>query len=89
LKLTFKSIRFVVFDKEQIPVNENEEERKLREKTERRVGYLLNLKNIKLNFFLLSFPPIGQTEMTLFGDPRDETERADRLMGWYASYVKN
>ncbi len=89
LKLTFKSIRFVVFDKEQIPANENEEQRKLREKTERRVGYLLNLKNIKLNFFLISFPPIGQTEMTLFGDPRDETKRADRLIGWYASYVKN
>lgn len=78
LKLTFGSIRFVVFDKEP-PAAETEE---------RRVGYMLNLRNIKLNFFLLRFPPIGQTEMTLFGDTREDTARVDRLLGWYAAYVK-
>ncbi|MCB0531455.1 MAG: hypothetical protein KDD14_04595 [Saprospiraceae bacterium] len=78
LKLTFGSIRFVVFDKEPAAA----------ETAERRVGYMLNLRNIKLNFFLLSFPPIGQTEMTLFGDTREDTARVDRLLGWYAAYVK-
>jgi len=38
---------------------------------------------------MLSFPPIGQTELTLFGDPRKDIDRADRLIGWYAAYVKN
>lgn len=88
LKLSFGSIRFVVFDKENIPTSETEDQRVKREKKERQVGYLLNLKNIKLTFFLLTFPPIGQTEMTLFGDPRDGIERVDRLVGWYAAYVK-
>ncbi|TNE61369.1 MAG: hypothetical protein EP344_06145 [Bacteroidetes bacterium] len=78
LKLTFASIRFIVFDK---PAADAETE-------ERRVGYMLNLRNIKLQFFLLSFPPIGQTEMTLFGDTREDTARVDRLLGWYAAYVK-
>lgn len=88
LKLSFGSIRFVVFDKDKIPEDETEVQRIEREKEERQVGYLLNLKNIKLKFFLLTFPPIGQTEMTLFGDPREGVLRVDRLVGWYASYVK-
>ncbi|MEM6802460.1 MAG: hypothetical protein AAF696_13710, partial [Bacteroidota bacterium] len=88
LKLSFGSIRFVVFDKEIIPQTESPAMRKAREKRERKVGYMLNLRNIKLKFFLLTFPPIGRTEMTLFGDPREGIDRVDRLVGWYAAYVK-
>ncbi len=85
LKLVFKSIRFVAYPL----TNEWDDNGKklIGENEEREVGYLLNLKNIRLEFFVLSFPPTGRTEITLFGDPR-MVDREKRLVGWYASYVK-
>ena len=85
LKLVFKSIRFVVY-----PLTtewDDNGKKLLKDNTEREVGYLLNLKNIRLEFFVLSFPPTGRTEITLFGDPR-KIDREKRLVGWYAAYVK-
>jgi hypothetical protein len=85
LKLVFKSLRFVVY-----PLTtewDDNGNKLLKENAEREVGYLLNLKNIRLEFFVLSFPPTGRTEITLFGDPR-KVNREERLVGWYAAYVK-
>ena len=78
LKIAFKSIRFESYKdpKSEIPDNR---------------GYLLKLKNIVIKFMVVSFPPSGQTEIILFGDPRSKEEvplRKDKLLGWYASYVK-
>ena len=78
LKIAFKSIRFETY-KDPTP------------KAPDNIGYLLKLKNIVIKFMVLSFPPSGQTEIVLFGDPRPATEvplRKDKLLGWYASYVK-
>lgn len=83
LKISFKSIQFVVY-----PTTVNEDPLQLNNKTEREVGYLLKLKNIVLKFLTLSFPPSGQTEIILFGDSREEVARKDKLLGWYASYAK-
>ena len=86
LKLVFKSIRFVVY-----PLNKEWDDngkKLIGDNVEREVGYLLNLKNIRLEFFVISFPPTGRTEITLFGDPSKDVEREKRLVGWYASYVK-
>ncbi len=86
LKLVFKSIRFVVY-----PLTREWDDngnKLLAENTERQVGYLLNLKNIRLEFFVLSFPPTGRTEITLFGDPTEGIDREKRQVGWYAAYVK-
>ncbi len=56
--------------------------------TELPAGYVLKLKNIELKLFILSLPPSGQTELTLFGDTRDGVARDERLLGWYGSYSK-
>ena len=83
LKITFKSIQFVVY-----PLNQDEGPATLPIRAEREVGYLLKIKNVMLKFFVLSFPPSGQTEFILFGDPRDDVERQDKLLGWYAAYAR-
>ena len=70
------------------PLDSNVALHELPEDKEREVGYLLKLKNIVLKFFALSIPPSGQTEIILFGDPRVEVTREDKLVGWYAAYSK-
>lgn len=78
LKIAFKSIRFESYDDPQVDAQDNK-------------GYLLKLKNIVIKFMVVSFPPSGKTEIILFGDPRTKEEvplRKDKLLGWYASYVK-
>ena len=82
LKISFKSIEFVVY-----PLDPTQDFSTLPNNEERKVGYLLKIKNIILKFLVLSFPPSGQTEFILFGDPRD-VEREDKLLGWYAAYAK-
>lgn len=84
VKIVFKRIELVVY-----PLSKDIAEGVIdfEENKERAVGYLLKLKNIVLKFFLVSFPPSGQTEIILFGDPR-EVDREDKLLGWYASYSK-
>lgn len=81
LKITFKSIQFVVY-----PLRADAPDARTSE-GEREVGYLLKIKNIMLKFFMLSMPPSGQSEFILFGDPRD-IDREDKLVGWYAAYAK-
>lgn len=83
LKVSFKKIQFVVY-----PIDPEEDLLNLPLDTEREVGYLLKIKNIVLKFFVVSFPPSGQTEMILFGDPRDGIDREDKLLGWYAAYAR-
>jgi len=39
-----------------------------------------------LKFLILSLPPKGQTELTIFGDPQGSLE--DRTIGWYGAYAK-
>ncbi len=82
LKIVFKSIQFVVY-----PLHTDEDLTTLPINAEREVGYLLKIKNVILKFFVLSFPPSGQTEFILFGDPRD-VKRKDKLLGWYAAYAR-
>ena len=48
--------------------------------------YILQLKDIALKFLSLSFPPNGQINMLMFGNPDAQTSGA---LGWYASYLKN
>ncbi|PTR14385.1 hypothetical protein C8R31_10657 [Nitrosospira sp. Nsp2] len=48
--------------------------------------YLIQLRNIALKFLSVSFPPNGQINMTLFGNPAQQTSGA---IGWFAAYVKN
>jgi len=48
--------------------------------------YLLQLSNIALKFLSVSFPPGGQVNMTLFGNPAQQTSGA---LGWFAAYLKN
>ena len=81
LKISFKSIQFVVY-----PLRADVPDARTSE-GEREVGYLLKIKNIVLKFFMLSLPPSGQSEFILFGDPR-EIDREDKLIGWYAAYAK-
>jgi hypothetical protein len=50
------------------------------------LGYILKLKNIVLKLLLLSFPPNGQTEVLIFGDP--QAQSSNRTLGWYAAYAK-
>ncbi|WP_424100034.1 hypothetical protein [Moorena producens] len=49
-------------------------------------AYLLKIKKVALKFFVLSFPPNGQTEIVIFGNP-DATDSNDAV-GWYAAYAK-
>jgi hypothetical protein len=51
------------------------------------VGYLLKLKNIALKLLALTFPPNGQTEIIIFGDPKGTP--SNRTLGWYAAYAEN
>lgn len=80
LKIVFKHIQFVTY-----PLVAGDD---LTDEEKQQVGYLLKLKNIVLKFFVVSFPPVGKTEIILFGDPREEVAREDKLVGWYAAYVK-
>lgn len=49
-------------------------------------AYLLKIKKVALKFLVLSFPPNGQTEIVIFGNP-DATDSNDAV-GWYAAYAK-
>jgi hypothetical protein len=48
--------------------------------------YMLKFDNIALKFFLVKFPPSGQTSVFLFGDPNNQD---NTTLGWYAAYVKD
>ncbi len=48
--------------------------------------YLLRFRNIALGLLGLQFPPGGQTEIVLFGDPR---ATSNKTLGWYGAYLKN
>ncbi len=76
LKVVFQAVQFVVYPTDGEPG------------PQRQVGYLLNLKNIRIQFLNVPFPPTGRTEVTLFGSPGGQPEQ-ERLLGWYAAFVKN
>lgn len=48
-------------------------------------GYLLKIKNVALKLLTLSFPPNGQTELIVFGNPNSSDKDT---VGWYAAYAK-
>ncbi len=48
--------------------------------------YMLKLGNIAIKLFVYTFPPNGQVDLVLFGNPDAQTSGA---LGWYACYVKN
>ncbi len=48
--------------------------------------YLIQLSNIALKVLSVSFPPNGQVNMTLFGNPAQQSSGA---LGWFAAYLKN
>ncbi|WP_437691783.1 hypothetical protein [Sorangium sp. So ce176] len=48
--------------------------------------YYLLLNALTLRLLGLSFPPDGQIDMALFGNPDDEH---DSSLGWYAAYTKD
>jgi hypothetical protein len=50
-------------------------------------GYLLRLQNVALSFLGLSFPPGGQSNATLFGDP--DPQSTNSSLGWYLAYKKD
>lgn len=50
------------------------------------LAYLLKIKKIALKFFVLSFPPSGQTEIVIFGNP--DGGNSNDSVGWYAAYAK-
>jgi len=58
----------------------------LRDISQKKPAYLLKIKNVALKFFVLKFPPNGQTEIVVFGNP-DATGSNDAI-GWYAAYAK-
>lgn len=48
--------------------------------------YLIQLNNIALKVLSVTFPPNGQVNMTIFGDP---AQGASGALGWFAAYLKN
>jgi hypothetical protein len=48
--------------------------------------YYLLLNALALKFLSLTFPPGGQIDMALFGNPADEHNSS---LGWYAAYTKD
>ncbi|MDT3395912.1 hypothetical protein RKE29_04510 [Streptomyces sp. B1866] len=48
--------------------------------------YVLVLYGIGLRFFVITFPPTGQVDFVLFGDPGSES--GGTSLGWYAAYAK-
>ncbi len=48
-------------------------------------SYILQLQNIALKLLGLSFPPGGQINMMIFGDPKGQDQNT---LAWYASYLK-
>ena len=49
-------------------------------------GYVLILYGIAFEFLSFSFPPTGQVNFVLFGDPGEGG--AGKNLGWYAAYAK-
>jgi hypothetical protein len=49
-------------------------------------NYYLLLNALALKFLSLTFPPGGQIDMALFGDPTDQHNSS---LGWYAAYTKD
>ncbi|HKP53055.1 MAG TPA: hypothetical protein VJ183_10415 [Chloroflexia bacterium] len=47
--------------------------------------YILKLQNIALKFLSVSIPPNGQTDILLFGDPKQVD---NTTLGWYAAYAQ-
>jgi hypothetical protein len=51
-------------------------------------SYVLVIYGIGFKFLALTFPPSGQVNFVLFGDPT-ATAAADTSLGWYAAYSKS
>lgn len=49
---------------------------------------MLVLYGIGFSFFSFTFPPSGQVNFALFGDPSAQG-KGDTSLGWYAAYAKS
>lgn len=58
-----------------------------KDEQQRAEAYLMRFSNIALSFLSLKFPPAGQTNVLLFGDP--DPQSASSTLGWYAAYKKD
>lgn len=54
--------------------------------TETQAAYILILYTIALKFLSLTFPPTGQVNLVLFGNPDPSADNTS--LGWYAAYAK-
>jgi len=50
------------------------------------LAYILIFYNMALKFLSKSFPPTGQINIVLFGDPNSQGDNTS--LGWYAAYAK-
>lgn len=50
--------------------------------------YILVLYNIGFKFLAFTFPPSGQVNFVLFGDPNGAANGGNSSLGWYAAYAK-
>ena len=50
--------------------------------------YILVLYNIGFKFLAFTFPPSGQVNFVLFGDPNGAANGSNSSLGWYAAYAK-
>jgi hypothetical protein len=50
-------------------------------------AYMMRFQNIALSFLTLKFPPGGQTNILLFGDP--DPASTNSTLGWYVAYKKD
>jgi hypothetical protein len=51
-------------------------------------SYILVLYNIGFKFLSFTFPPTGQVNFVLFGDPNNPSGSGNASLGWYAAYAK-
>ncbi len=85
-RLTIQGIITIGFEEIRFIVHQLGDEAGADPEAERPVGYLLKLRNLTLKVLVLTLPTSGTTEVLLFGDPRDDIERKERLLGWFGSY---
>ena len=83
LKITFKSIEFVVY-----PMNANQVPfGRCRLIRKSRWDICSKSRTLFSSFWCFLFRRVGRRNLFLFGDPRD-VQRKDKLLGWYAAYAK-
>lgn len=84
--LTIQGVVTIGFEEIRFIVHPLDPEARAGDGGERPVAYLLKLRELTIKVLVLTLPTGGSTEVLLFGDPRDDVERDQRLLGWFGSY---